>query len=435
MSIATELAIVLCLILANAVFAGAEIAILSVRKTRLAELAREGSRSARALMDMRAQPETFLATVQIGITVVSATAAAFGGATIATALARVFERAGAGRYAADLALAAVVGAISYLSLVLGELVPKSLALRSAERYALVVGRPLKALAFAARPLVWFLTASSNLVLRAFKDRTTFTEAQLSKEELQRLVKEASAVGALDQQSGEIARRALEFGDVRIAAVMVPRQDMIALRRDASIDELRRLFLAHPHSRYPVYAEEPADVVGYITSRDLFALLAGEPGRSVEDILRPGRFVPESQLAVDVLRSLQRSREQLVFVVDEHGVVSGLATVEDLVEELVGEIFAENDVPRARIRRESDRTVLVRGNVPVHELNRELGVELPEGAGWVTVAGLASSLAKRVPEVGERLPAGAAILEIVDANERRVMTIRLHLPAAGDPSPG
>lgn len=430
MSTTTELVFIVGLVLANGVFAGAEIAILSVRKTRLTELASEGNRSARALLEMRGHPETFLATVQIGITVISAAAAAFGGATIAAALATVLERAGAGTHSDKLALAVVVGFISYLSLVLGELVPKSLALRGAERYALFVARPLRALASLARPLVWFLTASSNLVLRAFGDRTTFTEAQLSKEELQQLVEEAATVGALDQQSGEIARRALELGDVRVGAVMVPRQDMIALQRDATPDEIRRVFLAHPHSRLPVYKTELADIAGYVTAHDLFAVLTEDKGRSLGDILRPPHFVPETRLAVDVLRDLQRAREQLVFVIDESGVVSGLATMEDLVEEIVGEIFAEHEVPRIRIQREDGGTVLVRGHVPVHEINRELGVDLPESPDWVTVAGLASSLANRVPPVGVRLAAGKITIEIVDANERRVLAVRLHLPREG-----
>ena len=422
----TELVIVLCLILANAIFAGAEIAILSVRKTRIAELASQGNRSARALMDMRGHPENFLATVQIGITVVGATAAAFGGATVAAVLSHAFERAGVGRYSDDLALAVVVGSISYLSLVLGELVPKSLALRSAERYALFVARPLKGLAHIARPLVWFLTASSNVVLRAFGDRTTFTEAQLSKEELQQLVEEAATVGALDQQSSEIARRALEFGDVHIAAIMVPRQDMIAIQVDSTPEEIRRVLTPYPHSRIPVYATELADVVGYVTLPELFALLTTAPRRPLGDILRKPHFVPESKRAVDVLRELQKSHEQLVFVVDESGLVTGLATIEDLVEELVGEIFAEHDTVRERIKKESDRTVLVRGRVPVHELNRELGLELLEGPGWTTVGGLATSLAGRMPVVGERLAAGKVTLEIVEATERRVMTVRIHL---------
>jgi putative hemolysin len=249
MSLATEVVVILCLILANGLFAGAEIAILSVRKTRLRELSDEGRRSAQALLRMRENPESFFATVQIGITVVGATAAAFGGAKVSRALTPMLERAVGGGYAEDVALAIVVGVISYLTIVFGELVPKSLALRTAERYALFISRPLLALSRVSRPLVWFFTGTSNVVLRVFRDRTTFSEARLSKEELQQLVDEASTAGDLDPRAGEIAYRALDFGDVRVGALMVPRPEMVVLHQEATRTQLHELLLRHGHSRH------------------------------------------------------------------------------------------------------------------------------------------------------------------------------------------
>lgn len=426
MSVGAELLIILALILANAVFAGAEIAILSVRKTRARELADEGRPAAQAILRLRDQPETFLATVQIGITVVGATAAAFGGATVARVLTAALERLGAGRASEDLALAIVIGGISFASLVLGELVPKSLALRSAERYALFISRPLLALAWLARPLVWFLTLSSNLILRFFKDQTTFTEARFSKEELQQLVDEAATAGALDPRAGEIAYRALEFGDIRVLAVMVPRADMITLDVAATHDQVRALLASRGHSRIPVRRGTDDDIIGYVTSRDLFALVTDGGTRTVHDVLRDALFVPETRLATDVLKDMQKARDHLAIVVDEQGLVTGLVTLEDLVEELVGEIFAEHDTAPERIRRESDDHVLVRGLVAVHELNRELGVELPEDPRWVTVGGLATALAGTIPPPGTRLEAGPITLEVVESTERRVVSVRLHL---------
>lgn len=424
MPIVTELFVIFCLVLANGLFAGAEIAILSVRKTRLGELADEGNRSAQALVKMRTHPENFLATVQIGITVVGATAGAFGGATLARALSELFSEAGVGKYSSDLALAAVVGLISYLSLVIGELVPKSLALRSAERYALFVARPLRALGTLARPVVWFLTASSNLVLRLFGDRTTFAETHLSREELQQLVDEAANVGELDPEVGEIARRALDFEDVRIGAIMVPRQFVVALNRDATRDEIRELLVSRAHSRIPIYATSIDDIVGYVTARDLFALLSSNDERSIETILRAPRFVLETRRAVDVLRDLQSTREQLVFVIDEQGTIAGIATTEDLVEELVGEIFAEHDAPNVRIRKEDDGSIVVRGHVPVHELNRDFDLDLPERPEVFTIGGLAAALVGHVPKAGTRVITGKTTLEILDATDRRVVGVRL-----------
>jgi len=432
MSMWTELLVIVALTLANGLFAATEIAILSVRKTRLRELAAEGNGAARALLGMRAEPERFLATVQVGITVIGATAAAFGGATVARAFSHALERVGVKAEAADkLGLALVISLISYLTLVLGELVPKSLALRSSERYALLAARPLAALAWLAQPIVWFLAASSNVVLRLFRDRTTFTEARLSKEELQQLVDEAATVGSLDARSGEIASRALEFGDVRVGGLMVPRADMVTLARDASLEDVRNLLLSRPHSRIPVYGQVPDDIVGYVTGRDLIRLAASGEG-AVRDIVRSGLFVPEGALAANVLVEMQQRRDHLALVVNEDGTVTGLVTMEDVLEELVGEIFAEHDTPVERFRRLSDGSVVVRGEVPIHEVNRELAIELPEGPGWKTIAGFAVSLAGTFPAVGARFRVTPHVtIEVVEATERRVLAVRIESAAAAE----
>lgn len=432
MTVATELLVILALVLANGAFAGAEIAILSVRKTRIQELADEGSRAARAVLRMRSKPETFLATVQIGITVVSATAAAFGGATLARVIAALLARAGAGAYAEDLALASVVALVSTLSLILGELVPKSLALRSAERYALVAAPPLRALAWLARPLVWGLTATSNFVLRFFGDQTNFSEARLSKEELQQLVDEAATAGALDRRAGDIAYRALDFADIRVGALVVPRAEMVVLARDATEAGIRRLLIERGHSRIPVFGDAPEDIIGYVTARDVIAMLAGD-GRALGDILREALFVPEGRLAADVLKDMQNARDHLAMVVDAQGAVVGLVTLEDLVEELVGEVFAEHETPIERVRREPDGRVLVRGRMPVHELNRELGLELPESTGWTTIGGLVTAHAGEIPKAGRRVTLeDGVVLEVVEATERRVQAVRIHPVRTADP---
>jgi len=422
----TELAVVVALVLANGVFAGAEIAIISVRKTRLAQLVEEGRTSARAVKRLRDAPETFLATVQIGVTVIGATAAAFGGASIAGQLAPHLAKVpGLARYAPQLALALVVALVSYLSLVLGELVPKSLALRSAERYALVVARPLLWLAGAARPLVWLLTASSNALLRPFGDRTTFTEARLSVEEIEQLVDEAGKAGALDAPTAEIASRALAFRELTAADVMVPRSRVVALPLDASQEDLKRLLLEEGRSRMPVYDGTLDDVVGYVMAKDLAAIAWERELIVLADLVRPVHFVPEAAKAAHVLKDLQGRRTQIAVVVDEHGGVAGILTLEDLVEELVGEIVGEQEQPEALFQREKDGAALVRGDAPVREVNRALGLDLPEGEDYSTIAGLCIAIAGAVPERGARLVAADGTeLEIVDASPRLVRLVRL-----------
>ncbi len=428
-----EIAVILALVLANGVFAGGELAIISLRKTRLAQLVEEGRSSARAVKRLRDEPERFLATVQVGITVVGATAAAFGGAALAGRLAPYLEGV-LGTYAHPVAFALVVAIVSFLSLVLGELVPKSLALRSSERYALLVARPLLALSALARPLVWVLTAASNVVLRPFGDRTTFSEARLSVEEIEQLVDEAGKAGALDAPTAEITSRALAFRDLTAGDVMVPRSRIVALPRDASQEDLRRMLLEEGRSRMPVYDGTLDEIVGYVVAKDLAAMAWEKPLLVLQDLVRPVLFVPATARAVHVLREMQRRRTQIAVVVDEHGGVAGLLTLEDLVEELVGDILGEQEQPEALFQPEPGGTALVRGDAPIREVNRALDLELPEGEGYTTLAGLCIALAGSVPERGARLrsPDGSEI-EVVDASPRVVRFVRLWPPAALGPA--
>jgi putative hemolysin len=405
--------------------------VVTVRRSRLAELA-ERHPSARAVERLRGDPERFLATVQIGITVVGATAGAFGGARMAEDLAPVLARVpGIAPWAWQLAFAAVVAWISYLSLVLGELVPKSLALRAPEGYALAAGRPLLALSRLARPLVWFLTASSNAVLRAFGDRTTFTEARVTSDEVRELVGQASRGGGVDPRAAEIVARALDFGELTAADVMVPRNAVVALPLDAPAGEVRRVLLEHGHTRMPVYQGTLDDVVGYLTAKDVLALAWEGPLFVVADLVRPAHFVPETMRAGALLADLRARRLQIAMVVDETGGLAGIVTLEDLLAELVGEIVGEGArAERAAVVREPAGTYLVPGGMALRDANRELPVALPEGEESTTVAGLVLERAGRIPVSGERFPLpGGAVLEAADASARQVRTVRIHPPPA------
>ncbi|MFY1832364.1 hemolysin family protein [Myxococcus fulvus] len=418
------------LVLANGVFAGAELAIISIRRTRLKELMEQGSGSAKAVEALRANPERFLATVQIGITVIGATAAAFGGASIANRLAPVLMELGLPEATADeVALAAVVVFVSFLSLVLGELVPKSLALRASERYGMLIGRPLLGLSWVMRPVVWFLTASSNVVLRLFGDRTNFTESRLSAEELQALVEEAAKQGSLDPKAGEIAARAFEMGDLTVGELMVTREQIVALRRHANADEIRQMLLERGHSRMPVFEGSLDNIVGYVIAKDLLAVAWEGNLIVLEDVLRPAFFLVETMRAMDALKELQRRRMQLAIIVDERGGVVGLVTVEDLVEEMVGDILSESEMPEELVRRESPVAAVVQGSAAIRDVNRELGLELAEDGDYSTVAGLSIALAGgAIPESGTKLKTKDGLeLEVVEASPRRVRSVRIFLP--------
>jgi putative hemolysin len=420
---------VLGLILLNGVFSGAEIAVLSLRKTRLAELVDEGNRSAGWVLSLRQNPERFLATVQVGITVVGATAAAFGGSSVAARLQPLLEPL-VGERAEQLSLVIVVAGVSYLSLVLGELVPKSLALRAAESYALLIARPLAWLSWVTQPMVWLLTLSSNLVLRLFGDKTSFSESRLSSEELQQLVEEAASTGVVHESAGDIASRALAFSELDAATVMVPRSRMVAVSAKASLDELAEVAVNSGHSRVLVYRTSTDDIVGFVNLREVLAKARKEPDLALDSVLHPVPFVPTSMAAPTLLRDLQRRRMQLAVVVDEQGTIRGLVTIEDLLEELVGEILSEHDRPVGLFQHEPDGSVLVDAATPLHELNRELGWELPEGENFRTVGGLVLALAGRIPTSGDRVRADGHEIEVVEASHRKVKRVRVR-PSSPD----
>jgi putative hemolysin len=425
----SEALIILALTVANGFFAGSEIALVAVRKARIQELAEQGQAGAKAVLSLRSNPERFLATVQVGMTVVGATAAAFGGASIAKKLEPTLaQNEWLREHAEGLALALVVAAVSFLTIVIGELVPKSLALRASERYAMLVARPLVALSFLARPLVWVLSLSANVLLKPFGDKTTFAEARHSPQELQQLVEEAGRAGTVHPEAAEIATRALDLPDLVASDVMVHRRDVTAIAIDIAPDDLQRVLLEQTKTRIPVYRERIDNVVGYINVKDLLAMAWEHRLVVLQDVVRPPFFVPNTMNAVELIKEMRRRHQPLAIVVDEHGGMAGIATMEDLLEELVGEIFSEHDVEHNElIAEQKDGTLLVSGLATVRDVNRALHLDLPDNGSYSTVAGLALALAGRLPTVGETFEAAPGVLlEISEASPRRIRFVRLRI---------
>lgn len=425
MSLWIELGIVVVLTLVNGVFSGAEIAMLSIRRTRLQELADEGRAGAAAALALRADPERMLATVQVGITVIGATTAAFGGTRLARPIAAVLEWIGLGSYAEAIAFALVVAFVSYLSIVLGELVPKSLALAHGERFALFIARALLLLSRIAGPAVWSLTVSSNLVLRPFRDRTTFSETRLSPEELQQLVEEAAATGALAPAAGEIASRAIDLAGLQVTAVMVPRTRIVSLALDAAEPEIRAALCERPHARYPVYDGQPENIVGYVVAREVFGRGIRGERLSLRGLVKPVTFVPSSTTAVEVLRDLQGKRQQLAVVVDEVGGIEGLVTIEDVAEELLGEILEEHEHHQPFVQETPSGRFMVLGDAPIHEVERAIDESLDAPPNANTIGGLIASRLGRIPATGESVDLSATnTAAILEATERAVKVVKI-----------
>jgi putative hemolysin len=437
-----DLGVLLALLVLHGFLAGSEIAVVSLRKTRLRQLVEEGRVTARAVDLLRKNPEKFLATVQIFITVLGTVIASRGTPTIEAMVRPAFDAVGLPpHYAGGIAFVIGVVVISYGELVIGELVPKSLAMRASEPYAMVVGRPLLWASSIARPAVWVLEGSSNLFLRIFGDKTSFIESRLSPDEITQLLEEAGRAGSLDAVAADIAVRSIEMDGLTAADVMVPRNRVFAVDRTTSPDELKRLMVGKGHQRVPVHEEgSPEDIVGYVAAKDVLgAIVEGTPV-SIDELIRPATFFPESMKATAVLKEMQQARIQIAIIVDERGGMAGILTLEDLLEELVGEIWSEDDraVPTP-VRKTKDGAAIVLGTVPIREVNRDLDVALPEGDLWTTLAGYCIALAGRIPESGARLVAeDGTVLEILESTPRRVRSVRVvrkkDEPALSSPSP-
>ncbi len=322
----------------------------------------------------------------------------------------------------------MVAFISVSSIVLGELVPKSLALRSSERVSLLVSRPLLWMSQAARPVVWFLTTVSNLLLRPFRDQTTFTEARLSPDELQHLVEEAATSGSLLRAAGDIASRAIELGELPISSLLIPRTQVAYLRRDATRDEVWALLQSRPHSRYPVVLRDLDSVEGYVLERNLVQQIIEGGGVDIGAILRGVPLVAARTPAVEVLRDLQERRAHLAVVIDQHGMTAGIVTIGDIAEELLGEVLGEHEKPAEAIRRDAGGSALVRADTPVQEVNRQLGTDLPVSPDYSTLAGLLMHESGQILRAGEEQLVDGVRIEVVEATPRQVKRVRLHLPS-------
>jgi putative hemolysin len=415
-----QLALVAALILLNAAFAGSELALVTLRDARLKRLGRRGKAGA-ALVRLTSDPNRFLATIQIGITLAGFLASATAAVTLAEPLVELLGSLG--RAARPVAILLVTVALTFVTLVVGELAPKRIAMQRAEAWGLVAARPLAALATLARPAIWLLSHATDVVVRLFGGDPGRQRADVTEEELRDIV---AVQPELTEEERAIITSVFELGDRSLRQVVTPRHGLVALPSDLAASEGARRLVDAGHSRAPVYTGDIDDVVGIAHLRDL---VAGEGVAA--DHARPALVLPETVKALDALRSLQTRRQQMAVVVNEHGATEGIVTIEDLVEELVGEIWDEADPDVQAVVREADGSVVVAGSYPVHDLD-EIGVDLPAGD-YTTVAGLVLHELGRIPTPGERLEVGRWSIDVLRASARAIRRVRL-APISPEPDP-
>ncbi len=414
----TNIAVLFFLILLNGVLALAEAALMSVRKARLQSLADDGDKAAQTALELANEPMAFLSTVQIGITLVGILAGAFGEATLAGQLEALLERAPLlAPYSRVLSLVIVVVIVAYISLVLGELAPKRLALYNPERLASLVAPPMRVLSRWASPAVRFLSFSASLVLRLF-GVTDIKDAPVTEEELKVLIEQGAAAGVFDAAEQDIVRRTLRLGDRTAATLMTPRPDIVWLDLDDDPAENWRKITTTTFTRFPVARGALDAIAGVVRARDLLAGAARGDSLSLEAVLQPPLLVPESTPALRVLEIFKQARGQMALILDEYGGVSGLMTLENILQAIVGDISDEAQ-PTEAVRR-PDGSWLLDGALPVDEMQELLDLDDLPGAGdYLTVAGFIMRQLGHIPSAGDRFTWENCQFEVVDMDGRRV----------------
>ncbi len=423
---AWELLFIFFLILLNGFFAGSEIAMISARRSRMHQLAEQGNPRAQAVRRLQAEPDRFLATVQVGVTVVGSLAAAMGGVAAIEVIKPILEEAPwalVRRASEPLAIGIVVVAISYASLVIGELIPKSLALRHAERMALVSARVIEALASITSPVVRLLTATTGGMIALFGGKRMKESPFYSEDEVKFILREGTERGVFEVAEEELIQGVFKFTDTAVREVMVPRTDMVTLEVDTPFREVMELVMREGYSRIPVYREGIDNIIGIVCVKDILRYWSDPASFHLEKILRPSYFVPPSKRISELLDELQRRRTHMAIVIDEYGGVEGLVTLEDLLEEIVGEIQDESDhEPRAIVPLRKG-VFVVAGMTDIGKVNEALERRLPESE-FETIGGFVLGLFGRVPKEGEFVDYQGLRFHVLRCEGNRILKLRI-----------
>lgn len=418
--ITIEILLILLLVLANGVFAMSEIALVSARRARLQRMANGGNRKAAAALRLAENPDRFLSTVQIGITLIGVFAGAFGGATLAE---QIEERLKAypqfAPYSEAIGVMIVVVCITYLSLILGELVPKRLALHSPERIAAAVATPMTWLSRVAAPVVAFLSASTRAVFALLPIRDS-AEPAVTEEEVKLLLHQATQAGTIERHEREIVERVFRLGDRRVTAVMTPRIDVVWLDVNRPVAELRTAAAAAGHTRFPVADGSADNPIGIIHVRDLFSPTSD---RDLRSALQPPLVVPKTTPAFELLERFRESRNHVALVADEYGGVIGLVTPADILEALVGELPHMGDESEPAVFQRADGSWSFDAALDLEEAKSVLDIpsrlEGQKEHEFQTIAGYVIQRLGRIPKLGETVDAGGYRFEILDMDGRRV----------------
>jgi len=418
-----ETLIILLLIIANAIFSMAEIAVVSARKALLRKRAEDGETNARVALHLANQPNQFLSTVQIGITLVGILAGAFGGATIAAELAGLLSGISyLGPYSEALSIALVVLAITYLTLILGELAPKRIALSSPEDISLKVAPLMSALSRIASPIVYLLSASTELVLKIFGVKP-YVEPAVTEEEIKILINQGTVAGVIEREEKDIVERVFHLGDTRAESIMTSRAEIVWLDIDDSPEEIQNKITSSPFSLFPVSRKRLDHILGVVKAKDLLPCSIRDHKLDLKSSLLPALFIPESMRALRVLERFKQTGIHIAVVIDEFGSVRGIVTLTNILEAMVGDIPHIEELAEPQLIQREDGSWLVDGSLSVREFKEALHIDalLPEeDVGlYQTVAGFVMTHLEKVPATGDSFVWDSYRFEVVDMDANRI----------------
>ena len=427
MTLFIELAAVAVLILLNGFFVAAEYGLVTVRRTRLTELEQGGDRRAGGVLRIIDSPPRFIAAMQLGVTLTSLAIGALGEQALAEALDPIV--------ATFVAVLIAYLVLTFLHVVIGELVPKAVALRYSERTALAVSRPVRAFFVVFKPLIWLLRRSTEVLLGWFGLQTPGSEGDVHSEaELKMLVSESTQRGEIQEGEQEMLYKVFDFADKEVSDVMVPRPEVVALSIELPPEEALQAVLESPYTRYPVYRGSLDDIVGVLHVRDLIEAMheRGMASVRIDELLRPAYMVPETKDLAALLTEFRRQNQHLAIVLDEYGNMEGIVTLEDVLEEIVGEIEDEFDLPDESIERVDDRTIRIDGTFPIDDFNEQFGTGLPQ-EDYHTVAGFVFGLLGRGAEIGDEIEHDQLRFHVDEVESSRIqrLTVSFLEPSAGE----
>ncbi|HEU5491331.1 MAG TPA: hemolysin family protein [Gaiellaceae bacterium] len=415
------------LVLGNAIFVAAEYALVTGRRSRLEERAERGGRGAKTALRLMDDPVRFISTVQVGITIFAILLGAIGEPLLSGLMDPPLSN--------TVAFLISFAILTYLSVVLGELVPKAVALQKAEPLAIALAIPLDWLARITYPLVWVLERSSNAVLRLLRVKPAPAGMiAYTREDIRHSVAAAEDVGELEEAEEEMLYKVFDFASKEVSAVMVPRPEVVGISAEMPPDEALRAVVDSPYTRYPVYRGSLDDIVGVLHVRDLFGAMhdVGLAAVELKSIVRPAYVVPETKDLAALLADFRREKQHMAVVIDEYGDMEGIVTLEDILEEIVGDIEDEFDLPDTSVERIDETHIRIDGTYTIDDFNEEFGTEL-EQEDFNTMAGLVFGAIGRAPEVGDELRTDGLCLTVVEVDGSRILKIEVEFGANDAPT--